>query len=171
MKLLIAGTGHRPDKIGGWDNIPAFHRTVSLAVEALEELEPAGIVSGGAAGWDLALAHAALELDIPLLMAVPFNGQEGKWSPTWQQIYGEAIDRASVVELISDLDVKTSTKHEIVKALHGRNVWMVEYIKKKRGKILALWNGTPGGTAHCVRAANRAGIDIINLWGKLSQTS
>lgn len=160
--MIVAGTGHRPDKLGGWDNVNAFRKTVDVAVTALEEQDPLGVVSGMAAGWDLALAHAAMELDIHLLCAVPFSGQEKRWSRYWQQLYKEAMDYATEVRVLFEPDI--AVKHEVVRALHGRNIWMVEYIKSKNGKILALWNGTKGGTAHCVRSAERAGVTVINYW-------
>lgn len=162
--MIIAGTGHRPDKLGGWDNPHGFHRLVNFAVEVLEENEPVGVVSGMAAGWDLALAHAAMELDIHLLAAIPFEGQEKRWTRFWQQLYGEARSYATEARVLYTPD--TSVYPEIAKALNDRNHWMVSYVKKKGGKILALWNGTKGGTANCVRSAERAGVEVINYWRK-----
>lgn len=168
--MIIAGTGHRPDKLGGWDNVQAFHNLVEFAVEVLEEIQPIGVVSGMAAGWDLALAHAAMETDTHLLAAIPFEGQENRWSTFWKQVYNESRGYATEVRVLYTPD--TNVYHEVAKALNDRNHWMVSYIKGKNGKIVALWNGTKGGTANCVRSAERAGVEVVNYWNKyLSQSS
>lgn len=164
--MLLAGTGHRPPKVGNWDDTSAFYRLVELAIDALEEHEPTGIVSGGACGWDLALAHAAIELNIHLMMAIPFKGQSRRWSSFWQQLYGEAMDYATRTEIL----YTPNGKPEIVRALLDRNKWMVDFVKG-RGKVLALWNGdNRGGTAHCVRYANSQGVEVINLWDRWINT-
>lgn len=167
--MIVAGTGHRPDKLGGWDNTSGFYKVVEVAVTALEEQNPKGVVSGVAAGWDLALAHAAMELDMHLLCAVPFTGQEKRWSNFWQQLYGEAMEYATEVRVLFEPDM--SSKHSVVQALHGRNDWMVNYVKEKKGKILALWDGSKGGTAHCIRSADRAGVEVVNYWNIYSHNS
>jgi len=48
------------------------------------------------------------------------------------------------------------------KFLH-RNEWMVN----RCNRLLAMWDGTGGGTSHCVNyAAARGGIPIDNLWSE-----
>lgn len=167
--MIVAGTGHRPDKLGGWDNMSDFHRVVEVGMKAIEENNVIGVVSGMAAGWDLALAHAAMELDVHLLCAIPFEGQELRWSRTWQQIYGEAREYATETRVLFTPD--RSSKYEVSQALLNRNHWMVDYIKGKKGKILALWNGTKGGTAHCIRSSERQGITVVNYWNTYSSQS
>jgi uncharacterized phage-like protein YoqJ len=167
--MIVAGTGHRPDKLGGWDSQSAFYKTVNVAVEALEEQKPIGVVSGMAAGWDLALAHAAISLEIPLLCAVPFEGQDRRWSKFWRDKYKEALYLSTEIRTLYTPDM--DNKWEISKALTDRNHWMVEYIYHKGGKILALWNGTKGGTSHCVRSAERRGLEIVNYWERFSSLS
>ena len=169
MGKIAAGTGHRPDKLGGWDNVPAFYRVVNLAVEALEENDIVGVVSGMAAGWDLALAHAAMELDIHLMCAIPFEGQELRWSNFWRQIYGEAREYATEERVL--YTPNTDVYYEVAKALKDRNDWMVNYIQSKNGKILALWNGSKGGTAHCIRSAERSKIEVVNYWSRYGNSS
>jgi hypothetical protein len=33
------------------------------------------------------------------------------------------------------------------------------------GRVVALWSGREGGTAHTVRSAYRAGLTLDNVWG------
>lgn len=151
--MIIAGTGHRPDKLSGWDNPRSFEIPKEVAKENLDSV--IGVVSGGAAGWDLALAHAAIDLGIPVMMAVPFEGQEKKWSSFWQDKYNEAREYATKEVILGSPSKK---------AFLDRNQWMVDYVKGKGGFILALWDGSSGGTFHCVNRAKQAGVPVTNCW-------
>ena len=75
--MIIAATGHRPDKLGGYGSIVA-DRLFHLAYETLEELAPTLVISGMALGWDMAVAEAAFCLDIPFHAYRPFEGQESQ---------------------------------------------------------------------------------------------
>ena len=46
--------------------------------------------------------------------------------------------------------------------MQERNKWMVDHCDE----VLALWNGTSGGTSNCVAYANKIGKPINNLWEK-----
>jgi hypothetical protein len=67
--LIVAGTGHRPDKLGGYSD-DAFNLLVKIAKHWLEMNKPTRVISGMALGWDQALATAAVEVDIPFVAAV-----------------------------------------------------------------------------------------------------
>ena len=45
--------------------------------------------------------------------------------------------------------------------LHNRNEWMVEQTKKCGGIVLAIWDGSEGGTGNCVQCAKEHGISPI----------
>lgn len=154
--MIISGTGHRPDKLGGWENPrDSWEIPLNLAKESLDSIS--GIVSGGAAGWDLILAHAAIELQIPLYMMIPFEGQDRKWNSHYRRLYNEAREYA-----VRELIISDSYSN---KAFLDRNKAMVDYVKSKQGFVLALWNGdTRGGTAHCVKYAHKEGVEVVNLW-------
>lgn len=164
MGLIIAGTGHRPDKLGGWDNVPAYRDLVVFLRDYALINGEVGVVTGCAAGLDLALGEAAIEACIPVMAAVPFKGQEKRWSDFWQERYNYVLDNATKVNVLFEPDL--NSKHAVVQALHGRNTWMIHYIREKHGKIYALWNGTKGGTAHCVRNAEMSGVKVVNFWDK-----
>lgn len=152
--MIIAATGHRPDKLGGYD--PAIEaRLQKLASEYLDEARPAVVISGMALGWDTAIALASLEARIPLIAAVPFRGQDGKWSPQGRERYADILVRATEVHVVSEGGY-ASHKMQL------RNQWMVDHCNR----LVALWNGTPGGTANCVNYAISVGKRdaIDNLW-------
>ncbi|KAA0573470.1 hypothetical protein [Azospirillum sp. Sh1] len=78
--MILAVTGHRPEKLGG--HSPALRR--KLAVFASFRLRhfiqthgrPDKIISGMALGWDQAMAIAAIAAGIPLVAAVPCDAQD-----------------------------------------------------------------------------------------------
>ena len=64
--MNVAGTGHRPNKLGGYDD-DIYQRLVTLAMTYLEETRPKRVISGMALGWDQALAEAAVNRILSLL--------------------------------------------------------------------------------------------------------
>lgn len=152
--MIICGTGHRPDKLGGYGDEVAS-RLVSVAEVWLggDKENWDGVISGGALGWDQALAWAALSLKIPLTMAMPFPGFWSRWPKKSQnelELLASAADR---VVYVCD-EGYAPWKMQV------RNEWMVD----NSDMVLALWNGTDGGTANCVRYAQKKNKPITNLW-------
>lgn len=155
--LTICGTGHRPKKIViGAQNAyePAVHqRLVALATAALERHQPARVISGMALGWDTALAEAALSLGIPLAAYVPFAGQESLWPPASQSRFNELCAAAAELRIICHGGYSAAK-------MQVRNEKMTD----DSDLVLALWNGSRGGTANCWDYATRIGRRRINHW-------
>jgi uncharacterized phage-like protein YoqJ len=146
-KDVFAGTGHRPDKLGGYDPSVST-RLVDLARASLLKYQPGEVVSGMALGWDTALALAAIEVDIPLTAAVPYEGQERKWKPEQKQVFHTILARATTVTVVSP------GGYAFWK-MQARNEWMVD----RATRVLALWNGGGGGTGNCIAYARARGRD------------
>jgi len=162
--MILSGTGHRPNKLvaHGKQAYPnpntygfgyAYSRLIDLAYAYLLKLKPAKVVSGMALGWDLALAQAALYAEIPYIAAVPFRGQESQWPESSQKYYRAVLSMAESIEYISPGEYSAWK-------MQSRNKWMVDH----SDTVLALWNGTPGGTANCIKYAEETKIHIINAW-------
>ena len=149
---IIAGTGHRPPKLGGYSEA-ALAKLISFASMHLEKIKPTIVISGMALGWDTALACAALELHIPLVAAIPFIGQELMWPAGSQERYKQLLFKAEEV-------ITVSSDGYSVQAMQERN----EYMVNNSDLVLALHNGSPGGTGNCVRYANKINKPIKNLW-------
>jgi uncharacterized phage-like protein YoqJ len=111
-----------------------------------------------ALGWDQAVAQAALNLDCPLMCAIPFKGQEWTWPEESRRRYAAIVERAEHVHVVSDGGYG-AYKMQI------RNEWMVD----RSERVCALWNGTDGGTANCVAYANRMERPLDNLWDRWKQ--
>lgn len=151
---IIAGTGHRPDRLGGYGDAVA-ERLIALATASLREQKPSTVISGMALGWDMALAEAAFRLGIPFHAYLPFVGQEAKWRLASQQQFQTLLGNASVVVECCDPGY-ASWK------MHRRNEYMVEACDV----LLALWDGSNSGTGNCIAYARNAGRKVINLWSR-----
>lgn len=150
--MIIAGTGHRPDKLGGYSD-GATQRLVRVARKSIEHLSATRVITGMALGWDQALAIACLELGIPFVAAIPFEGQEGKWPARSQALFRQLREKADEVVVVSSGGYS-------VEKMQIRNVWMVDHCDR----VLALWNGTSGGTRNCLDYARSVKKPVSNAW-------
>lgn len=151
--MPIAVTGHRPDKIGGYD----FYNPVRTWVREqlkrkLLDLRPQYAISGMALGVDQDFAYVCLEIGVPFLAAIPFVGQESRWPEASQQFYRDLMARAYHVVVVSPGGYAAWK-------MQTRNEYMVNLCRV----LIAVWDGTPGGTGNCVRYAERVGRPIERI--------
>ena len=148
-RTSVAFSGHRT-YCG--DAADALHRTGG-------ELSARGFrtfLSGMAVGFDLAAAEAVLELrermpDVRLIAAVPFQGQEARFSQSDRERFSRVLSAADVVEVLSPV------YHRGCYAV--RNDFLVDH-----ARVLVAWyDGSPGGTHYTVRRAMRRGLEILDL--------
>lgn len=151
---IICATGHRPEKLGGYDERIA-DTLMRVAREALEARKPDQVISGMALGWDTAVARAAAAMGLPFVAAVPFVGQEAHWGPQ------DVVRYQLLLSLAHQVVVVTPGAYAPEK-LQLRNEWMVNH----SDKVLALFNGTPGGTANCIRYAKMKYVPVENVWDR-----
>lgn len=86
--MIVAFTGHRPEKIGGYKLPNPTYLHVYKEIEStLKKLNPDKVISGMALGVDQIAAYIAYKLKIPFIAAVPFEGQEKAWPFKSQHIY------------------------------------------------------------------------------------
>ena len=155
---VYAATGHRPDKLGGYSPA-AFARLCLFAHKEISLIDPLPVklISGMAMGWDQAVTLAALSLNIPVQAAIPFDGQDAKWPSRDRKRYQEIL--SMVLETGGRVTNVSPGRYDSWK-LQIRN----EYMVNSADHILALWNGSPGGTANTVDYAQRHGRALTNLW-------
>lgn len=152
--MIIAGTGHRPPKLGGY-GFEATQHVIRVAEIALDGHRPDVVISGMALGWDQALAEAAIKLNIELHAYIPFLTQSARWPQVSQDRYLELLDAAKVVKDCSNGGLYSAS------AMQLRNEAMVDDCDL----VLALWDGQPsGGTFNCIQYAEKIGRTIDNCW-------
>lgn len=150
--VIIAGTGHRPDKLGGYGDEVTFN-LVMMLIDYLEQEKATQVVTGMALGFDTALCIASLELKLYTVAAIPFKGQQLKWPSKDQKRYQSLVDQCQHTVVVS-----TGGYHS--RKMQLRNQWMVD----RCDRIVALWDGESGGTANTIQYANKIGRSYDNLW-------
>jgi uncharacterized phage-like protein YoqJ len=155
--MIIGVTGHRPDKCGGFSD-DVLIRMISVARSYLEPRKVIKLISGMAVGWDTACAIAALKLGIPLVAAIPFDGQDMRWPKEARERYRHLCGRAGEV-------VRVCEGGYAAWKLQKRNEWVVD----ESQWMLALWDGSAGGTGNCVAYAEKVGREWDNLWPEFSR--
>ena len=121
----------------------------------LIELAPEETVSGMALGIDQDFVSVCLDLALPFVAAVPFEGQESQWPLEAQRLYFQLLDRASRIVYVSEPGYAPWK-------MQKRNEWMVDYVEED-GRVLAIWDGSPGGTGNCVKYADKVGRKIVRI--------
>lgn len=150
--MILAVTGHRPDKLGGYSE-EAEEQLVWFAQKMLLELKPDRVLTGMALGWDLAIAEACHLLEIPYIAYVPFLHQEDLWSEPAKERYRFLLSNAIGDIYFGDRYAKW--------LFQKRNMALVDDCDD----LLALWNGTEqGGTYNCIKYALVKDRDIIYCW-------
>lgn len=148
--MIISMTGHRPDKLGGYYT----PNVVQLAVvdglkKVFSDLKPSCVITGMALGVDQWAAEICAANGIPFIAAIPFHGQEGKWPEHAQKRYHALLAKAHKAWIISP------GPYDPVK-MHIRNHWMVDACNL----LVAVYDGSPGGTGKCVAYAEKVGRNI-----------
>jgi uncharacterized phage-like protein YoqJ len=154
---VLAVTGHRPRLVGGYGP-EAEKRRFLFAREILSEEQPRRVNVGMAIGWDMAVAEACVDLGIPFMAAIPFEGQEQYWPADSQRQYRRLLRGASEVVTVC------RPPYSITEAMQLRNEWLVD----NADHLSALWNGSGSGTGNCVAYAKHVGKPWSNLWARWS---
>lgn len=151
--MIVAFTGHRPNKLGGYNLPNPIYIKVCQQIDAtLRELKPEKIISGMALGIDQWAANIACKLNIPFIAAIPFANQDRVWIEESKRAYHALLNKA-VEQVIVCEGGYSAYKMQI------RNEWMVD----RCDKLIAVWDGTEGGTGNCVKYAQSKNKDIIYI--------
>lgn len=162
--MILGITGHRPHKLGsgvGWT--PLRRAVVRRMAEEFDRLQPSRVIQGMALGVDRWAGWLAHRRSVPFTAAVPFTGQFMRWSPEQRQAYGQLLELAAS-------EVDTSIGHSCSKCsfhwqdqmrhlFQVRNEWIVDHCDV----LLAVWDGSSGGTANCVAYAEKVGRETVRI--------
>lgn len=156
--MILGITGHRPDKLGGYHiPNPTYTRVCREIEKVFQDLKPEKVITGMALGVDQWAAFIAYKLNIPFLAAVPFEGQEKKWPSKSQDLYNKLLKKATEIVIVSPGGYESSK-------MKTRNRWMVDY----SDKMLAVWDGSSGGTGNCINYATSVEKEIIRIDPRLT---
>ena len=152
-------TGHRPGKLpySLWDGNPqaeALKKELSDAIDTLI-LEGFGhFVSGGALGIDTLAALLVLEKRetnpaLTLEIAVPYPEQDERWDEKDRAVYRDILARADIVTVVSSGYDPFAPRR--------RNEFMLDL----SDAVIAVFNGSRGGTSQAVSSAYDRGLRLI----------
>ena len=151
--MIVAFTGHRPDKLGGYKLPNDTYIKVCRDIDwLLKELNPEKVISGMALGVDQWAANIAYKLGIPFIAAIPFEGQELAWPEASQKTY-RILRKLASEEVIVSQGGYSADKMQV------RNIWMVDNCDS----LIAVWDGSKGGTGNCVEYAKSVDRKIYQI--------
>lgn len=156
--MIISCTGHRPDKLPNKETgyklpNPTYNFICQQIEKILLELKPEKGISGMALGSDQYFANICLKLNIPLIAAIPFKGQELAWTVSSQKIYYQLLKKASQQIIVCEGSY-SSEKMQI------RNEYLVDHCDI----LMAVFNGEKsGGTYKCIKYAESIHKKIIYI--------
>ena len=146
-------TGHRPDKLGGYNPSPKQDWVRDSLRTAFDTIKPTAIITGMALGVDQWAAEIAIQRGIPFIAAVPFVGQEHMWRIECREHYHRLLAQAKETVIVCP------GVYEVWK-MQKRNEYMVD-----RGDLgVAVWDGSEGGTANCVKYALKKNKPIVQIF-------
>lgn len=148
--MTIAGTGHRPNKLGyEYDLKGPITKLIEENITLfINKYKPNDIISGMALGFDQILAIVAIKHKIRLRAAIPFEGQELAWPVSSQQLYKKILTHVAEKDKIP-LFGKGYAPWKMQK----RNEWMVDQLVNSDDLLLGCYDGTHGGTQNCIMYA------------------
>ena len=154
-------TGHRPEKLPWRDNEEdpralELKETLFDLVEALYQSGITHFICGMARGADFYFCEAVIKLreehpEITLEAAIPCEEQSANWPER---------DRNRYFHLVSQCDYETLIQpHYEPGCMKKRNYYMVDH----SAVLIAVYDGTLGGTMQTLSYARRSGLEIIEI--------
>lgn len=149
-------TGHRPQKL----RRPIDDIKVDLENEILSSIQSGytTFITGMAYGIDIWAGNIVVRLkdrfpDIKLIAAIPYPDFPEEWIPEWKEKYRFLLAHADLVKTLSPVYSDSVFQY--------RNQWMVDH----SSKMIAVYDGAPGGTRNTIRYAKEKGVFVRYLNG------
>ena len=145
-------TGQRPEKLNeSADEVQAW---LEARIDEAISDGYTTFISGCAMGVDIwagqiVLRKKAQNPMIHLIAAVPWPGFSSRWNDEWRKQYSELLKAA-------DLVVNICT-HYHNGVFQQRNEWMADH----SNRVVAFFNGAPGGTKDTIEYARTRGIEVV----------
>lgn len=159
MKMAV--TGHRPNKLWGYDyNNWQYQELKNIIKNIIIQHKITDLFCGMALGVDIISADVVIELNesgeldyhISLHCCIPCWRQESVWPEESRIHFYEVLGKCDEIVIV------TKKLYE-PKLMQVRNVYMVD----STNKLLAIWDGTSGGTGNCIAYASKMCKEIIYI--------
>ena len=110
-------------------------------------------ITGMARGVDIWAGQIVLRLrqnnpGLKLIVALPYPDCDSRWSASWRKQYAEVLEAVDLVKEISPAYSMAS--------FQKRDEWMVD----QSSRVIAVYDGVPGGTKNTVDYAIKCGVEI-----------
>ena len=155
-KTRCCFTGHRLQKL----TRPVDDIKVDLENEILQAIADGyrTFITGMARGTDIWAGKIVIRLkdrfpDIRLIAAIPFPSFYEGWDAAWREKYEKLLSAADLVKIISE-EYRDNVYQQ-------RNEWMVDH----SSRVIAVYDGSAGGTRNTIRYARSSGVSVKCLRG------
>lgn len=166
FEKTLCFTGHRPNKLFGYDYRIDGNRKILLKLRAIIErfIVKRGVttfISGMALGVDMWSAQIILQLKekyphIKLVCAVPCANHSIKWNEEDREIHKSILEQSDLVHYVSE-------EPYTAWCMNKRNEWMVDNSKF----VIAVWDGVEdGGTWNTVKELRKRQRSMVQLHPK-----
>lgn len=162
FEKTLAFTGHRPEKLFGYDYRIEGNRKMLMELKSTIEMyiTRRGVntfISGMALGTDIWSAQTVLALkkkypNIKLVCAIPCANHPSKWKPKDVEVWHKVVEQADYVHMVSEEEYTAW-------CMDVRNRWMVD----NANYVIGVWDGTKGGTYNCLKYAVKRDRTIMHL--------
>lgn len=174
MSLTCCFTGHRPNKLGGYDWNNPLNKTImkiikETVIDLIENRSVDTFIFGGALGIDqmsyVVVYNLKLRLypNIKLILAMPFEKQSNNWLKRDKMILErqkQLADKVVLVDTLENYKINGLVEGEFHPAKYQkRNEFMVD----NSDIVIAIWDGSKGGTYNCVKYAEKMEKEIIRI--------
>jgi uncharacterized phage-like protein YoqJ len=157
--MKIAVTGHRPNKLGNEYNLQGIYsdyirKELSIVLEQFKIASSGNItgITGMALGVDQIFAQVCISLKIPFIAAVPCFDQDSMWPARSIALYHSLLSQAKEKVYVTEGYYNKD-------CMQKRNEWMVDHCDV----LIAVWDGTHGGTKNCFDYAVRTNKIISRI--------
>lgn len=158
----IALTGHRPNKLAGYNMSAPFYKRLRQQLMAViaQKLEThdvvvchCGMALGADIVWGEAIANMRFKFGsrVRFVAHIPCHNQESRWPQASQDHYHAVLNHSDDSVIYHDSYTPS--------CMQDRNVGMI----RNSDLLIAIWDGTPGGTGNTVRAAKDVGHQILRF--------
>lgn len=164
MSYFIAGTGTRQIQLLPNDEKDEVVAAIRAYLESFLDEEPI-VISGMAEGFDSALAHTAVMMEIPFIACVPnrgygryYWGQKSLTRRNREDAFNALLSKAIQVEYTNEVLGVSDLYYNGIHMNFHRNHRMVDLADE-----VVAWGIQSRGTSECVAYARRVGKKVVIL--------